>query len=142
MALRIDTLLDRKRTGKELTAEVLDFFVECLMESRLYSEQIGGSCAFTILQSGSTCDTFEEILIVQDGELSIPYVDKCDSQVKVKAPRTGTVLACDAHKIWYASLLLGGGRTKSEIEIHHGVGIRLRHRKNDIIRAGDVYGYQ
>lgn len=141
MALRINTLLDRKRTGKEMTAEVLAFF-ECLMERRLSSEQVSGSCALTNLHSGLTCDTSEKMLIVQDGELSIPYVDKCDSPVEVKAPRAGTVLACDAPKIWYADFLPRGGRTKSETKIHHGVGIRLRHRKNDIIRAGDVCGYQ
>ena len=43
MALRIDTLLDRKRMGKELTAHELTFLVDCLMDSRLSPVQAGHS---------------------------------------------------------------------------------------------------
>ena len=35
-------------------------------------------------------------------------------------------------------LLLGGGRTNTETEIHHGVGIRLHHKKDAVIKAGDI----
>ena len=68
----------------------------------------------------------------------MPCVDRCHDTVTVKATRSGVVSGCDAYKIGYANVLLGGGRTKSEAQIHHGVGIRLHHKKDDVIRVGDV----
>ena len=56
----------------------------------------------------------------------------------MKADRSGVVSACDAYKIGYANLLLGGGRTNAETDIHHGVGIRLHHKKDAVIKAGDI----
>ena len=47
MGLRIDTLLDRKRMGVELTNEELRFFVHSLMNKRLTQAQVGAFCAFT-----------------------------------------------------------------------------------------------
>ena len=47
MGLRIDTLLDRKRMGVELTDEELTFFVHSLMDRRLTQAQVGAFCAFT-----------------------------------------------------------------------------------------------
>ena len=57
MALRIDTLLDRKRMGKELTAEELKFFVECLIDRRLSQAQIGAFCAFTMWRGMTQAET-------------------------------------------------------------------------------------
>ena len=57
MALRIDTLLDRKRSGKELTAHEMTFFVECLMDNRLTHAQVGAFCAFTMWRGMTQAET-------------------------------------------------------------------------------------
>ena len=78
------------------------------------------------------------MVAAQGGDLSLPFVDTFHDKLAVKATRSGVVSACDAYKIGYANLLLGGGRTTSQTQIHHGVGIRLHHKRDDVIHAGDV----
>ena len=104
----------------------------------LVCELSGEPASKEILQSGAAFQTFERMVTAQGGDLSVPCSDQCQGTITVKAPRSGIISACDAYKIGYANLLLGGGRTKAEAVIHHGVGIRLHHKKDAVIKAGDV----
>ena len=90
------------------------------------------------MNSGAAYPTFERMVAAQGGNLNMPYTDPYHDTIEVQATRSGIVSGCDAYKIGYANLLLGGGRTKSETDIHHGVGIRLHHKQDDVIHAGDV----
>ena len=105
----------------------------------LVCELSGEASARSVLASGVAFETFERMVIAQGGDLSIPCSDQCQGTIAVKASRSGIVSACDAYKIGYANLLLGGGRTNAETEIHHGVGIRLYHKKDAVINAGDTH---
>ena len=104
----------------------------------LVCELSGESNARAVLNSGSAYETFERMVTAQGGDLSHPYLDVTQKKLAVKATRSGVVSTCDAYKIGYANVLLGGGRTTSHSEIHHGVGIRLYHKRDDVIHAGDV----
>ena len=79
----------------------------------LVCELSGEPNAKSILNSGEAYHTFEKMVVAQGGDLTVPCVDRCHDTVTVKATRSGVVSGCDAYKIGYANLLLGGGRTKS-----------------------------
>ena len=104
----------------------------------LVCELSGSSNAKELLQSGVVYGTFEEMISAQGGDLSKPYRDPCHQIVEVRSTKSGIVTSCDAYKIGYANLLLGGGRTNASAQIHHGVGIRLQKKKSASVLAGDV----
>jgi len=98
----------------------------------------GESRAREILASGVVFEQFEKMVLAQGGDLTKPYADDTTKTMEVIANRSGVINSCDAYKIGYANLLLGGGRCSGTESIHHGVGIRLLQKKNAQIQAGDV----
>ncbi len=103
----------------------------------LVCELSGDQRASSILQSGVVYDKFVQMVEAQGGDISKPFTDHCKRRIEVKATHSGRIMSCDAYKIGYANLLLGGGRSSSLEKIHHGVGIQLLHKKNVDIQAGD-----
>lgn len=97
----------------------------------------GESAALETLRSGAVFDTFARMIETQGGDLSRPFADACKRRVLVRSNRSGRIVSCDAYKIGYANLLLGGGRTTGVEEIHHGVGIQLFKKKDDDVRDGE-----
>ena len=81
MALRIDTLLDRKRMGKELTAQELTFLVDCLMDRRLSPVQTGAFCAFTMWRGMTQAETVALTLAMANSGQTIQWDVPVDSKI-------------------------------------------------------------
>jgi pyrimidine-nucleoside phosphorylase len=101
----------------------------------------GEEAARETLASGVVFEKFEQMILAQGGDLSKPYTDDSTRTLEVVAKRSGLVHSCDAYKIGYANMLLGGGRCSGQESIHHGVGIRLLQKKNAHIQTGDVLAH-
>jgi pyrimidine-nucleoside phosphorylase len=97
----------------------------------------------TALASGAGLEVFRKCIEQQGGDpkviddhsrLGVPT----PSMVPVKAPRDGFVTDIDAEKVGVAVRDLGGGRSRAEDKIDHSVGIIIRAKPGEQVRAGDT----
>jgi thymidine phosphorylase len=56
----------------------------------------------------------------------------------VRAARDGFVADIDAEKVGVAVRMLGGGRSRAEDGIDHAVGVTIRAKPGEAVKAGDV----
>lgn len=90
----------------------------------------------TALDSGAGLEAFRAMVAAQGGDPAV--CDRPDAllpaaaeRLEFPAPAAGVVQEVDANKIGRAVLVLGGGRTRSDDNIHPGVGI------TGLVRAGE-----
>ena len=93
-----------------------------------------------ILASGAGFDKFREMVVCQGGNAK--YLERpqdylrASLQVAMPAPSEGYVADIDAEQVGLAAMRLGAGREKVGDRIDHSVGVVLRCKKGDTVRAG------
>ena len=104
--------------------------------SSLVCDLIGDPRASEILSSGAAFEKWQQMVQAHGGKLGQPLKGfGCQERV-VLASQDGVVQQCDAYKIGYASVLLGGGRLRADEAIHHGVGMWVHAKVGDLVEKG------
>lgn len=98
--------------------------------------------AETALDSGAALRSFRRMVHSQHGDASVcdspeRVLDIAPNTAEIAAPRSGAVAGIDARSIGEALRLLGGGRCSKDDDIDLSVGIRLKKKTGDEIRAGE-----
>lgn len=92
----------------------------------------------SVLESGQALETFERMVQMQGGDLSLlPSHSPLDT-VDIRANNSGTVTGCDAYLLGDASLELGCGRVNQQQNIHHGVGILVEKKVGESVSCNEV----
>lgn len=104
--------------------------------SKLVCDLIDDPRAAELLASGQAFEKFVEMVKAQGGDLSKPLRDINTKQWVYRSPASGIVKKCDAYNIGYASVVLGGGRSKEADPIHHGVGLMVHAKVGDKVSRG------
>lgn len=88
------------------------------------------------LASGAARAKFQEMIEAQGGDLDklVPPAPARD----FTADRSGVLRTVDGEQIGYAVIELGGGRKQPADRIDHAVGLEMRVRIGDSVKAGDV----
>jgi thymidine phosphorylase len=82
-----------------------------------------------------------DLIVAQGGDPSV--VDNSDllpqprAKIEVKSENTGYVSAIDALEVGLASKILGAGRKTKDDAIDYSVGIYLKKKIGDKVKAGD-----
>lgn len=94
------------------------------------------------LTSGAGFEKFREMVIAQGGDarcLDRPQdYFRASLQVTLPAPSDGYVVDIDAEQVGLATMRLGAGREKVGDRIDHAVGVVLRRKKGDSVKAGQA----
>jgi pyrimidine-nucleoside phosphorylase/thymidine phosphorylase len=98
--------------------------------------------AAELLRSGRVYARFQRLVAAHGGDpeaLERPErLCGITGMVEVRADRSGVVTALDAMDIALAAFALGAGREQAEQPVHPGVGLVLRKKRGDAVRAGEV----
>ncbi|MFG6114448.1 pyrimidine-nucleoside phosphorylase [Halobacillus sp. MO56] len=93
------------------------------------------------LENGKAFEAFRNFIAAQGGNIDmINDLDKLPQskyKVEVTADQDGYVSAIDAESIGVAAMYLGAGRATKEDEINHAVGITLKKKIGDEVKAGE-----
>lgn len=93
------------------------------------------------LDNGEAFNVMKTFVAAQGGDVSM--VENTDllpgapSRIDVTSEASGYVTSIDAHSIGTAAMYLGAGRETKESKIKHGVGISLRKKIGDYVKAGE-----
>ena len=105
------------------------------------SMEAGLKLARQNLTNGRAMEIFLKMVEAQGGN---PHIAENRSLLEVsreceqiKATTSGTIQKVDALKLGYAACHLGAGRSRSEDSIDHGVGILMRRKPGEFVRAGE-----
>jgi pyrimidine-nucleoside phosphorylase len=94
------------------------------------------------LEDGRALDKATQWIVAQGGAPSVmedpPPLPAASIVRPLLAPRSGVVSAIDAKAVGLAAVELGAGRAVKGASIDHAVGIVLRAKVGDEVRAGDV----
>jgi pyrimidine-nucleoside phosphorylase len=94
------------------------------------------------LRSGAGLEKFRRIIERQGGDPraidDYSRLPTAPCLAPVKAPRDGFVAGIDAEKVGVAVRMLGGGRDRAEDGIDHAVGVTVRAKPGESVKAGDV----
>jgi thymidine phosphorylase len=86
-------------------------------------------------------DIFRKMVKQQGGDQQVvgdvKHLPRARKQAIVAAPRDGFVVAMDAFAVGTAAMLLGAGRQTAKGKIDPGVGIRVRAKPGEAVRAGE-----
>ena len=104
----------------------------------LVCDLIGDPRAMEVLKSGQAYAKWEEMVHAHGGDLSRPLKGGDCKIEEFKASRSGIITQCDAYQIGYASVVLGGGRSKAIDPIHYGVGMMVDCKVGDRVKAGQT----
>jgi pyrimidine-nucleoside phosphorylase len=92
------------------------------------------------LDDGSAREKFGEIIAAQHGDRKVlddrSLLPSIDGRKEVLAPKAGSVAAIDAESVGIGSMLLGGGRERSEDDVDPRVGVEVLVRIGDKVDAG------
>ncbi|BCV22858.1 thymidine phosphorylase [Moorella sp. Hama-1] len=94
-----------------------------------------------LLASGAALAKFRQFIAAQGGDPAV--VDRPEllpasrEQVMIAAAGSGYISAVQAHLVGEAAMLLGAGRMTKESPIDLAVGIELKKRRGDYVRAGE-----
>jgi pyrimidine-nucleoside phosphorylase len=94
------------------------------------------------LASGAALEVFRKCIEQQGGDPRV--IDDTDrfpvasKLMQIKAEHTGYIQQMDAELVGIAAMRLGAGRSRAEETVDHSVGIVLRSRPGERIRAGQA----
>ncbi|NLU48800.1 MAG: pyrimidine-nucleoside phosphorylase [Syntrophomonadaceae bacterium] len=95
-----------------------------------------------LLHSGKGLQKLREMVVAQGGDpgyLDNPHnFGQASLNVTVPSPESGVVSGIDAEKVGLTAMRLGAGREKLGDRIDHTVGIVLRKKRGDRVRAGEA----
>ncbi|MFZ9886584.1 MAG: thymidine phosphorylase [Myxococcota bacterium] len=93
-----------------------------------------------VLDNGSALEKMRDIIAAQGGDARVledrNLLPATSGRHEVKAARSGYVHAIDTEQVGIASMLLGGGRARSEDIIDPRVGVEVHVRLGDEVKAG------
>ncbi|HUR52553.1 MAG TPA: thymidine phosphorylase, partial [Gemmataceae bacterium] len=94
------------------------------------------------LRSGAGLEVFRRCIEQQGGDPKViddySRLPTAPSVAFVKAERSGYVATMDAEKVGVAGMQLGAGRERAEDNVDHAVGIIVRAKPGEQVKAGDV----
>ncbi|SDN38821.1 pyrimidine-nucleoside phosphorylase [Alkalicoccus daliensis] len=94
------------------------------------------------IDNGKAFEAFRTFVAAQGGDVAmiddLSLLPSAPYAVEVKAQEEGYVNAIDAASIGVAAMYLGAGRATKESEINHGVGISLKKKIGDHVKAGET----
>jgi pyrimidine-nucleoside phosphorylase len=94
------------------------------------------------LASGKGLEVFQKCIEQQGGDPNViddySRLPTAPSVTFVKADRAGYVATLDAEKVGVAGMQLGAGRERAEDGVDHAVGIIVRAKPGERLKAGDV----
>ena len=112
-----------------------------LKAGRASSEEEANKLLQSTIDSGSAYDKFKEFVKIQGGNPE--DVDHMESLLSAKvvsdvvALKDGYVAKIEAEQIGHASMIMGGGRASKEDDIDLSVGIILRKKVGDFVKANE-----
>lgn len=93
------------------------------------------------ITSGTALEKFAEVIAAQNGDPRVienpAILPQAGQRSNLPAPRSGTVMACDAYTIGVAGMRLGAGRERKEDEIDPAVGITIHAKVGDVVAEGE-----
>jgi len=94
------------------------------------------------LYQGKGVQKLKEMIAAQNGDVKVvddPSLLPIARQViQIKAERSGYIMFTDARAIGISAMLLGAGRSTKEDIIDHGVGIVMKKRLGEMVKAEDT----
>lgn len=94
------------------------------------------------LATGAALEKFQQMVEQQGGDPRIVdnygWLPIAPKRTLIKADRAGHVADLHAEKLGVGAMLLGAGRNRAEDEIDHAVGVVIRTRVGERVKAGDV----
>jgi len=112
-----------------------------VMGGKAADEREGRRIAQEAIASGRAWGMFRSLVGAQGGDVS--YVDQPDKLPSarfiktVNATRSGYLQGINARIVGETVVMLGGGRSKKEDTIQHGVGVVVYHNVGDQVSAGE-----
>ena len=112
-----------------------------LMAGRASSEEEANELLQSTIDSKTAYDKFKEFVKIQGGNPQ--DVDHMESLLSAKvvsdvvALKDGYVAKIEAEQIGHASMIMGGGRASKEDDIDLSVGIILRKKVGDFVKANE-----
>lgn len=95
-----------------------------------------------VIADGSAIRKMEEIVKAQKGDVRVvsepDRMTIAKKKTRVKAPKSGWVRGIDALEIGLSGVMLGAGRTRSDQDVDHSVGITLEAKPGTQVKKGDV----
>ncbi|MDK1492369.1 thymidine phosphorylase [Sinorhizobium sp. 7-81] len=131
-ALEIDNCLAYLRGGKKgtrLDAVVMAFAAEMLVAAGLAADsKQGEAMARQAVDGGAAMERFGRMVHRLGGPADFvdrpqTYLQKAPVVVAVETRRDGHLAACETRELGMAVIALGGGRTRPDERIDHGVGL-------------------
>ena len=102
----------------------------------------GHQLAREALDSGAALDKFRQMIAAQGGDPEVvddpSKLPLADSQTPIVAGQSGFVTEMDAEAVGLAALELGAGRRKAEDRIDPAVGIIVRKKPGEMVKAGET----
>ena len=94
------------------------------------------------IADGSAIRKMEEIVRAQNGDVRVvaepDRLKLAPKKTEVKAPKAGWVRGIDALEIGLSGVMLGAGRTRSDQDVDHAVGITLKAKPGTKVKKGDL----
>ncbi|MCM3003991.1 pyrimidine-nucleoside phosphorylase [Priestia koreensis] len=94
------------------------------------------------LDNGKAFEVFRSFVQAQGGNIDmiddLSKLPQAKYQVEVKAEKDGYVSAIEAESIGIAAMYLGAGRATKDDQINHAVGITLKKKVRDEVKAGEA----
>ncbi|WP_271002637.1 pyrimidine-nucleoside phosphorylase [Listeria seeligeri] len=94
-----------------------------------------------VIENGAALEKFKTFLANQSGDASIvdhpEKLPQAKFQIEVPAKTSGFVSKITADEIGIAAMILGAGRATKEDEINLAVGLMLRKKVGDPVKAGE-----
>jgi pyrimidine-nucleoside phosphorylase len=94
------------------------------------------------IRRGDAVQCLERLIEAHGGDPRVAAdpsrLDVAPLVLEVRAARSGYVAAIDAYELGVSTIALGGGRTRADQAVDHGVGIDLRKKPGDAVAAGEV----
>ncbi|WP_079530188.1 pyrimidine-nucleoside phosphorylase [Halobacillus hunanensis] len=94
------------------------------------------------LENGKAFEAFRGFIQAQNGDLSmvddLTKLPSSSHHIEVTAEQNGYIAEIDAESIGVAAMYLGAGRSTKDDLINHGVGITLKKKIGDQVKAGET----
>jgi len=111
------------------------------MAGRAASFEAGCALFDSVISDGSAFEKFVAMVENQGGDgaylRDTSLFPKAPIQVEVRAASSGCIQEMDSVSIGIASIMLGGGRERSEDTIDHSVGIEVLKKCGDRVESGE-----
>lgn len=130
------------RAGGDLLTVSLELGARMLVAAGIAADVADGKARMTeALEGGSGLDRLRQMIVAQGGDArvcdDVSLLPQARHIIDVPAPRDGYVARMDTTAIGYCAQDLGAGRKKKTDAIDPAVGLVMRVRLGDAVRAGE-----